>query len=80
MKSGLQLLVIHGYLSFVFYSTMFTLFSILLVQFHGDIIYYKWKPIKRFQKYWNIDASDFVWMLEKALGKNNQLASIIISS
>ncbi|MBR4539376.1 MAG: hypothetical protein IKO52_11095, partial [Clostridia bacterium] len=32
-------LVIHGFLSLVFYSTMFTFFSLLLVQFHGDIIY-----------------------------------------
>ena len=31
-------LVIHGILSLVFYSTMFTFFSLPLVQFHGDII------------------------------------------
>ncbi len=29
---------------------------------------YKWRAVKHFQKYWNIDAEDFKAMLESALG------------
>lgn len=37
---------------------------------------YKWKAIQHFQRYWDIDAADFVGMLELALGKTyNLLAS-----
>ncbi|MBQ3762676.1 MAG: AAA family ATPase [Clostridia bacterium] len=37
---------------------------------------YKWRAIQNFQKYWDIDAADFVLMLEKALAKTyNLLAS-----
>ena len=37
---------------------------------------YKWKAIKQFQKYWDIEASDFAGMLEQSLVKTyNLLAS-----
>ena len=36
---------------------------------------YKWKAIKQFQRYWDIDASDFAFMVEKALSKTANLLS-----
>ena len=40
-------LCFHTILSLVFYSTMFTFFSLLLVQFHGDIIHRSRSPQQR---------------------------------
>ena len=36
---------------------------------------YKWKDIKHFQAHWDIDAENFVAMLDKALPKSNYLDS-----
>ena len=51
-------------------------YKLYFANHYSDEIY-KWKAIKHFQRYWNIEADDFQSMLAEALGKTNNLLSSI---
>ena len=46
------------------------------IRFGTDREIYKWEAVAQFQSEWNIDASNFVEMLEKALAKTENLLTV----